>query len=155
MKMTKSQSVELDQFDINTLQQAFDDPIKIQILFKIFKNPDISSKELKDSIFTKGTKIYYYLNLLCKENELGHAIIISTEHNDTTREHLIVKTYRISSWMEQIVKSETVVNPYSSVTKNKKWLIVLLQKISIALMSLQLHEFETKSEAEIEKEIDR
>ena len=153
MIMTSSKNRSFSEADIQTIQDAFDDPIKIQIFFKIFKNPNISSKELKQYLFTKGTRIYYYFNQLCNEYADHHAVIVSTEHKDETREHLIAKNYHVSPWMEEIVKSEKIFHLFDSNPKNQKALFLLGQKILIALMTEQLNEFEMKSEEEIETSI--
>lgn len=151
--MIQKENNQLRKEDIKTIKSAFDEPLKIQLLFKILKKPNISSKELKTELFIKGTKIYYYLNQLSKENPLNHAIITATEHNDETREHLIMKTYTISSWMEEMIKTEKIFNLYDSDLKNKKWHFLVVQRIVLALMTQQLTEFEMKEEKEIEQDI--
>ena len=151
--MTKHQQVILSKEDVRTIEKAFDEPLKIQLLFKILKIPNISSKELKNELFMSGTKIYYYLNQLSKENSQNHAIILATEHKDETREHLIMKTYILSPWMEELIKTEKIFNLYESEAKNKKWHLLTTQRITIALITHQLNEFKMKDESEIEKEI--
>jgi hypothetical protein len=151
--MNKKDKNIITKEDSETIVQAFDEPMKIQLLFKIAKKPHISSKELKDELFVKGTKIYYYLNQLSEKNVHGNAIITATEHKDETREHLIMKTYCLSSWMEEIIKTEKIFDIYEDESKNTKWHFIVVQKITIALMTQQLREFEIKSSKAIEKEI--
>lgn len=146
--------IKLSQNDIETIKFVFDDDLRIQIFFKIFKKPDISSKELKRELYKSGTLIYYHLGQLIKENDDHHAIITATEHKDSIREHLIMKTYRISEWMMEIINTEKISEIYSNDLKNRIWKYTLHQRIGMALINYQLIKFETKNDDEIIKEID-
>ena len=139
--------------DIKKIDEAFDEPINIQIMFKVMKNPNISSKELKDALFLKGSKIYYYLNYLEEVWHEEKSFLISEETHDLVRKHLKVKKFTINPWFKNLLNSDQFINLYESEEETKRWHRIIFLKISISLLSLQLREFMEGTPEEVNKKI--
>ena len=62
MIYSDNQKIMLDEKEKKRANRILADPLKILLLLKIIKNPGLSSRQLKEDLKLKGTKIYYYLS---------------------------------------------------------------------------------------------
>lgn len=134
------------------IEETFRDPMQVLILFKILRNPGITSKELKNELNFPGTKIYYYLDYLegierikTKDNRVERKQVSKPfieYKTETTKNRLTRKKYFITDWTKELVNSRKFFSIYTEDAKNKLWQYFLGIKISIALMNQQLREIE-------------
>ncbi len=97
----------MNQIDLETkktvksIVKQFEDPIRMMILIKILRKPDITSNELKKTLLIPGTKIYYYLNQLSSSNP---PLIYESDREQVT-EHLTKRKFRTTEQMEDMLRT--------------------------------------------------
>ncbi|MCE7733519.1 MAG: hypothetical protein GPJ54_01490 [Candidatus Heimdallarchaeota archaeon] len=110
--------------------KQFKDPIRMMILIKILRKPDITSNELKKSLLIPGTKIYYYLNQLSNHKP---PLIYESETEKVT-EHLIRRKFRVTD------EFMTIFNEWIIPKKNTQGFKLFTIYTSIALQYQRLRE---------------
>lgn len=113
----------------STIKQ-FEDPVRMMLLIKILRKPDITSNELKKSLLIPGTKIYYYLNQLSSSKP---PLIYESDKEKVT-EHLTKRKFRTTEQMENMLR--THFHP----SKNPKGFQLYHLYTSIALQYQRLRE---------------
>ena len=147
MKGTEQNTINLDAKEKERTIRIFTDPIKLLLLYKIIMNPGISSRQLKEELKLKGTKIYYYLSdfegLHPKTKERMNKPLVRIEKEETIN-HLIMKKYYPTDYMYELGAKNAMFNLFEDPRKNTKWNYSLLINVGIALLENHLREVEKK-----------
>lgn len=146
---------QLSREDKNRIKEVFSDPIKILILFKILKTPEITSKELKREINISTTKIYYYIEDLegvkrIKKMKDGKRIYIKESVKEPiiksitelTKNQLRRKRYELSPFGIRILQKNVIFSIFDLAEENMKWRYLVGLNIAIALITLHKREIE-------------
>lgn len=153
----------LSKEEIKRVIEVFSDPIKIIILFKIIKNPKISSKILKQELALLGTKIYYYIDDLegfekikgkfhhSKLKKIQSKIPFIVSEEEMTLNHLKRKRYKLSSWCEDLLKQHKFYNISTDPLELKRWNSLVNINLSLALLMQKKRELENSTKEDFKE----
>ena len=155
MHEMQTNQISLSDDEKNRIKGIFTDPVKVLILLKILRIPGISSRELKDEVNMKGTKIYYYLSdfegVHPKTKESLHEPLVRVE-SEETQNHLIMKRYYPSDYLNKLVSSHAFFDLHEDPRENFKWNYMTGVTIGVALLQSHLRDVEKKPLKDFEEE---
>ena len=154
MFTSERHKIMLDENEKKRANRILGDPVKILLLLKIIKNPGITSRQLKEELKLKGTKIYYYLSefegIHPKSKNLIYKPLIVVETEETAN-HLLMKKYFPNDYLLEILATKAIFVISNDSRENIKWNYSLLINIEIALLKNHLRDVEKKSLKEFDE----
>ena len=154
MIQSEIKKIMLNEEEKKRAERILSDPVKILLLLKIVKHPGITSKQLKEEIKLKGTKIYYYLKdfegMHSKTKKLVFKPLVRIEKEETEN-HLIKKKYYPNDYLLKILATKAIFIISDDQRANIKWNYSLLINIEIALLKNHLRNIQKKALEEFDE----
>ena len=148
MILSERQKIMLDENEKKRANRILADPVKILLLLKIIKNPGITSRQLKEELKLKGTKVYYYVRefegVHPKSKKLMYKPLVRVETEETAN-HLLMKKYFPNGYLLDVLATKAIFVISNDSRENIKWNYSLLINIEIALLKNHLRDIEKKS----------